>query len=164
MAAFVCTRCGKCCAALGRHIRIERRVGSRDFYCRLDIGNEHFPARVDRDYEAIFREGLKSQEDRRNSCPFLRKNPDGEGFICTIYASRPRICREFRCYRMLIRDRDGNEIGRVKGRRDLGTTDDPLRKIWDDEIKPISASDDNMWLKLVSAALVKAGYLTEICD
>jgi Fe-S-cluster containining protein len=139
-------------------------MGSRDYYCRLDIGKEIFPAHVEGEYAE--RSGDHSAKPAEDSpgCPFLRNDAEGKGFVCTIYATRPRICREFRCYRMIIRTRDGIEIGRVKGRRDLSAADEPLRKVWDTKIKPISAADDNVWLKQVSAALVRAGYLTEICD
>jgi hypothetical protein len=65
---------------------------------------------------------------------------------------------------MIIRTRDGIEIGRVRGRRDLSTADASLRQLWDNEIKPVRASDDSRWLEVVAASLGKAGYLAEICD
>jgi len=142
MATFDCDRCGKCCRSFGGFIRIERQAGRQDYYCRYAITGEVFPVHVASDFaEEIDDEytdhGL-SGGPNREGCIFLRKNPAGPGFVCAVYATRPRVCREFRCYRMLIRDRPGGEVrGRVIGTGDLRTGDEKLAAIWAEKIAPL---------------------------
>ena len=94
-------------------------------------------------------------------CPFMRKNLNGNGIACAIYASRPRICREFRCYRMVIHHRDGHACGRIMGRHDLKTADEKLAQIWKEEIAALPRQDDALWEKSVIAALAAYGYRGE---
>ena len=54
-----------------------------------------------------FLDQKKGSDTPEKKCAFLQKNPDGNGFVCTVYPTRPPVCREFRCYRMLIHNRDG---------------------------------------------------------
>ena len=100
------------------------------------IKNEVFLAHVEGDYTVYY--SPHSNEGKPvKGCPFLKKNLSGDGFTCAIYATRPQVCKEFRCYRMLIYDREGNECGRIMGTHDLKTTDKILEKIWKEEVAPI---------------------------
>jgi hypothetical protein len=94
-------------------------------------------------------------------CPFLKKNLSGEGFACAIYATRPRVCKEFRCYRMLIYDREGHECGRLMGTHDLRTTDKTLEKIWKEEVAPIPGPRDSNQEKRIIDILKALGYRGE---
>jgi Fe-S-cluster containining protein len=64
----------------------------------------------------------------------MRKNHEGKGFACAIYPTRPTICREFRCYRMLIHHPSSGETrGKVIGINELRTHDEnpaALRPRW----------------------------------
>jgi hypothetical protein len=81
--------------------------------------------------------GKKNPSDRKG-CPFLCKKPDGNKFACAIYPSRPPICREFLCYRMLISHTGSGEVrGRVIGKNELLTGDEVLRAIWNEKIVPL---------------------------
>ena len=91
----------------------------------------------------------------------MRKKPAGTGFACAIYATRPRICREFRCYRMLIYNPDGHECGRIMGPGELKTADETLAQIWKEKITPLPHNDDARWEKSVIAALAAYGYRGE---
>ncbi|KUG05735.1 hypothetical protein ASZ90_016833 [hydrocarbon metagenome] len=124
MATFVCTRCGKCCMSLGRHIRIERSISPVQHYVRDAISGEVTLVSIHPDNRALFSEGALE-----GGCPFLRKGGDAP-FTCTIYGMRPRICREFRCRTMVITGPDGEEAGYVKGRRTLVTSDPVLEALW----------------------------------
>ncbi|MDO8871557.1 MAG: YkgJ family cysteine cluster protein [Methanoregula sp.] len=160
MVAFDCTWCGKCCASFGAFIKIERQLTSRDYYCRYGIKNELFLAHIEGDYADS--QPLSSKEgEPAKGCPFMRKNPNGNGIACAIYITRPRICREFRCYRMLIFNRDSQECGRIMGPGELKTDDETLAQIWKEEIKPLPHHDDARWEKLVIAALAAHGYRGE---
>jgi len=160
MVAFNCSLCGKCCASFGAFIKIERQLTNRDYYCRYGIKNELFLAHIEGDYVDSHPPGSKDGEPVKG-CPFMRKNLDGSRIACAIYATRPRICREFRCYRMVIHHRDGQECGRIMGRHDLKTADETLSQIWKEKIAPLPRHDDACWEKSVIAIFTAYGYCGE---
>lgn len=163
MVAFDCTWCGKCCASFGAFITIERQLTSRDYYCRSGIKNELFLAHIEGDY-ADSQSPASQDGEPKKGCPFMRKKPDGNGIACAIYATRPQICREFRCYRMVIYNRDGHECGRIMGPGELKTADEPLAQIWKEEIALIPHNDDARWKNAVIAILAAHGYCGEAVE
>lgn len=140
MAKFDCNWCGKCCASFGEFIKIERQLTERDYYCRYGITNEIFPVHVqpafaDEIDEDFTDSGSLGNDPARKGCIFSRKNPGGKGFACAIYPTRPAICREFRCYRMLIHHPPTGELrGKVIGINELRTQDEILAALWKEKI------------------------------
>jgi hypothetical protein len=183
MVTFVCNGCGKCCTSLGAYIRIERQLTSVDYYCRNGITGEDFPVHVQPEYaDEIDEEFTSNQGNALGSpkgCIFMRKNPEGQGTVCAIYPTRPQVCREFRCYHMLIYDARGTVAGRMVGRHDIQTADPDLARIWSDEVRPLavaatsrkpadpshglipSSCSDPAWMQKVSAILASHGYRGE---
>jgi Fe-S-cluster containining protein len=139
MAEFVCTRCGKCCISLGRHIRIERSLSPIQHYCRIAITGEIVPVAIAPEHREIHAAG----ESEAGWCPFLRRTPD-KTFICTIYGSRPAICREFQCRTMVIYDRQGKEAGYVSGKSCLTTSDPLLLRLWNDLLRSGQSSPEQV--------------------
>ena len=169
MAAFICDRCGKCCVSLGQSITIERQLNDRDYYCRSKIDNAIFIARVDPAYrEEIadeFAEGKTPQAGAdKEPCRFLRKAPDGQGSCCVIYATRPDVCRTFRCYRMIVRNREGAICGKVIGKNTLRTEDPVLETIWNGEVLPVPCFDASAWARQVATVLAGHGYSAETVE
>jgi uncharacterized protein len=160
MAEFNCSGCGKCCASYGDFIKIERQLTSRDYYCRYGIKNEMFLAHVEDDFIESYPQDPDNGKPAKG-CPFMQKNLTGDGFTCAIYATRPRVCKDFRCYRMLIFDGDGHECGRLMARHDLRTTDETLARIWKEEIALLACDDGTRWMKLVIDTLAVHGYRGE---
>lgn len=141
MAKFECNWCGKCCASFGEFIKIERQLTERDYYCRYGITNEIFFVHVKPEFAREVREAFEETgghppaDGQKKGCIFMQKNPEGKGFACAIYETRPGICREFKCYRMLIHHMPGMELrGRVIGISELRTEDEVLAKIWKEKI------------------------------
>jgi len=139
MAKFDCDWCAKCCRSFGEFIKIERQVTERDYYCRYGITNEIFPVHVDPQFadeiDEEFAECGPGGNPDHKGCIFMRRNPGGPGFVCAVYATRPEICREFRCYRMLIHEHPKGEVrGRVIGINELKTQDEKLAAIWAEKI------------------------------
>ena len=140
MTKFDCNWCGKCCESFGEFIRIERQLSDRDYYCRYGITNEIFPVHVQPEFADEIDEDFtdmdpKGGDPARKGCIFSRKNPVGKGFACAIYPTRPNICREFRCYRMLIHHPQSGEMrGKVIGINELRTHDEILMAIWKEKI------------------------------
>jgi uncharacterized protein len=167
MTKFACDGCGKCCTGYGAFIRIERQLNDRDYYCRYSLGGDLFPAHTDSEYadeiadRYVERTGI--ERDGKKPCPFLCRNKSGQGFVCGIYTTRPPVCREFRCYRMLIYSRDGQLIGRVIGAGQISTSDESLAQVWNEQIAGVSHShppgaSDPVWEKQVIAILAAHGF------
>ena len=184
MVTFVCNGCGKCCTSLGAHIKIERQLTDPDYYCRNGITSEVFPVHVQPEFvdeiDEEFTSGQWGTSGSRTGCIFMRKNPEGPGTVCAIYPTRPPICREFRCYHMVISDSHGDVAGRMVGRVDIQTTDPVLARIWNDTIRPLAVEaasrtqpdtshslmpsplgSDPAWMQKVSAILASHGYRGE---
>ncbi|MCX6698204.1 MAG: YkgJ family cysteine cluster protein [Methanoregula sp.] len=140
MAKFECNWCGKCCQSFGEFIKIERQVTERDYYCRYGITNELFQVHVlpefaDEIDEEFIDMDEKGKKNPQKTCIFMRKNPEGKGFACAIYPTRPTICKEFLCYRMLIQHPPTGEIrGKIIGINELRTHDEVLAAIWKEKI------------------------------
>ncbi|MDD1716251.1 MAG: YkgJ family cysteine cluster protein [Methanolinea sp.] len=162
MAAFTCTRCGKCCISLGRHIRLERSHSPASHSCRVQITGELLPVQVHPEFRRLFLSKDPSSFEP-SWCPFLRRFEDGT-FVCTIYSSRPGICRTFRCCTMRIIHKGGSEAGRVKGRRDLQTEDPDLREIWNRDILPLGGLPDREFKEKAIQTLDQHGYRLEIME
>ncbi len=81
------------------------------------------------------------------------------GYTCTIYPTRPRQCRDFRCYHMIIRTAGGEICGRVKGRSDLITADEKLAKLWKEEVEPIPRENPAAWVRAVTSLLAQTGIV-----
>ena len=179
MAEFACNGCGKCCRSFGAFIRIERQMTDSDYYCRYGLTSEHFTVHVQPEYAdeiaGEFEETGGVPGAGEKACPFLRPNRGGEGSVCAIYTTRPPVCREFRCYRMLIYDvASGDVRGKVVGSYDLQTRDETLALLWKEKIAGLphplprqnavpftslsGSAGDREWTRLVQAILATHGY------
>ena len=140
MVKFECDLCGKCCASFGEFITVERQITDKDYFCRYGITDELFQVHVLPDYADEFASTFEEFHDvikknPRKGCVFTRQNPGGQGFICMIYPTRPTICREFLCYRMLIKHGQTGEIrGKLLGINELRTHDENLATLWKEKI------------------------------
>jgi Fe-S-cluster containining protein len=163
MAVFECDRCGKCCVSLGSLITIERQLSDREYYCRNKIDNTLFPVRVDPAYceeiaDEFERGDSAPSSPGKSPCRFLRKNREWEGTVCAIYATRPKICRDFRCYHMLIRNHDGAVCGYLIGKNTIRTDDVTLEKLWTGQVAEIPYGDPAAWKKMMTGILAEHGY------
>ncbi len=144
MVKFECNFCGKCCQSFGEFIKIERQITERDYFCRYGITNELFQVHVLPEFAEDIDEEFTSLDEKNTGtshkgCIFLRKNLHGKGFVCAVYPSRPSVCREFICYRMLIFHQQSGELrGKVIGINELKTQDEILAALWKEKIAHIS--------------------------
>ncbi|NLD56793.1 MAG: YkgJ family cysteine cluster protein, partial [Methanomicrobiales archaeon] len=77
---------------------------------------------------------------------------------CTVHHSRPEICRDFGCWRMLILDAGGKRAGRIMCQRFLASEDERLIRIFAEEIDLLPETDDAAWDERVNQVLTRAGY------
>ena len=168
MAAFECDRCGKCCSSFGSFITIERQLNDRDYYCRYSVTNDLFPVHVDAEYADEVSErnpptGGSGIHAGKKPCPFLCRTHEGDVPTCAVYATRPPVCREFRCYRMLVYDTNGRLAGKVIGAGEIRTSDEELARIWKEKIITIPhahppGANDPAWVTKVTGILAAHGY------
>lgn len=129
--------------SFGEFITIERQLTDRDYYCRYGITGEIFPVHVQPEFADEVADDFLEPNPAdpgfvRKGCVFMKENPGGKGFACAIYPTRPTVCREFRCYRMLIHHpASGETRGKVIGVNELRTQDENLMTIWNTRIAGI---------------------------
>jgi Fe-S-cluster containining protein len=155
--------------SLGPLIAIERQLNEQDYYCRNKIDNSLFLAHVDPAYSEEIADEFSGKNDNRSGsdkkpCGFLRKSCQGAGHHCAIYSTRPKICRDFRCYHMIIYNNDGKVSGRVIGKNTLRTDDTTLDNLWRERISPVLYTDTVLWNEKVSKILMENGYRADVVE
>jgi len=163
MAVFECKQCGLCCMNFGELIKIERELSDIEFYCRFLITNELFRARVMPEWREVFAD--KAEVDAHPAwCRFLRRSPEGRGFVCTIHDSNASICRDFRCCVMRIYNGTGIQVGKIGGNRSLFSEDEELKQIFREQVMGIQAGSLKDWLAKAGSLLSSAGYRVVVYD
>ena len=154
---FACNQCGECCSHLGLVHTIAEDLGNFRFLVRNQYTGERTVVAIDPDKIDLFRDQSIFAE-RPEACPFFRFVSAVARGYCTVHATRPEICRDYGCWRILILDREGNRAGRIKARRFLAADDTRLVRLFEEQIDPLDERDDKAWDELVTRVLVGAGY------
>jgi uncharacterized protein len=141
---------------MGEIISIREQVDFGKFRIMYTDGEERVVS-VDPDKMVLFRS--TGEEDRKSiACPFLR-NRGPHKRVCTVHASRPELCRNYVCSRILIVDHEGKRAGRVPpGTRLFTTENGSLLDIWRSSAGDAPESDDEQWEKFVEDIFTRAGY------
>jgi hypothetical protein len=163
MAVFECKQCGLCCMNFGELIRIERELSDVEFYCRFLVTNELFRARVMPEWRDAFADTAEVDEHKA-WCRFLRRMPDGKGYVCTIHDSNASICRDFRCCMMRIYDGSGTQVGKIGGNRSLLTEDEELKQVFRERVMDLPAGSMKEWLEGAARILSSSGYRVVVYD
>jgi Fe-S-cluster containining protein len=163
MAVFECKQCGLCCMNFGELIRIERELSDIEFYCRFLITNELFRARVMPEWREAFADTAEV-DSHPAWCRFLRRSPEGKGYICTVHETNASICRDFRCCVMRIYDGSGTQVGKVGGNRSLHTGDEALKAVFREKVMELRADTLKEWLSRAASVLSSAGYRVVVYD
>jgi hypothetical protein len=113
--------------------------------------------RVDPDKIALF-EDKSSLEGLPDACPFLRFDAESGKAWCTVHQTRPDICREYCCWRLLILDARGKRAGRVLYQRTFLSDNADLNRLWE-KVKPtLEGLSDTEWDDKVIRILTASGY------
>ena len=154
---FECIQCGECCSHLGLVHSIREDRGGGRFLLYNQYTGDLQEVVLDNDKVELFSD-TGTFEREPEACPFFRINAsDGKGY-CTIHATRPDICRDFSCWRLLVLDHAGRRAGRVMFIRTLVTEDPVLRNLWEGCIDTIDTPDDGLWEDRMIDTLARAGY------
>jgi hypothetical protein len=171
--ACKCCQCGSCCSNMRNvHTVIEER-GNHTFVVYNAYSGDVKEVRVDPDKIALF-DDKSSIAELPDACPFLRfETPRGSpapshGNIafdgekgkawCTVHLTRPEICRDYCCWRLLILDAQGRRAGRVMYRTTFLPDTDDLRRLWEEVQPTLNGLSGTEWDDAVISALTGAGY------
>jgi hypothetical protein len=141
---------------MGDIIGIDEQTGPDTYRIRFSATGEERTVTLDPDKKDLFlaRESVQSHP---MACPFLRFR-DSRAF-CTVHATRPGLCRQYGCFRVLILDNSGRHIGRVQdGSRIFSSLDHSLHELWDREITGADIPDEAAWEQWVRDVFTRAGY------
>ena len=154
---FICQMCGECCSSMGEVIGIKEEIGDLRFRIYYKITGEERIVSVDAGKEDLFhRKDIKKVSPM--ACPFLRESEQGT-VICTVHLTRPDLCRQYSCFRVLVLDAHGNRIGRiVAGTRYFITSDPELRTLWNSEVEGVTMADEGEWEDFIDRVCTSAGY------
>jgi Fe-S-cluster containining protein len=154
---FECQQCGECCHHMGQVHIIKEIIGEYEFLISNQYTGEKTMVIVDEDKHRIFVNKnifLKHPE----ACPFLRYREGETKAYCTVHITRPEICRDYGCWRLLILDASGSRAGRIMFQRTFFADDENLARLWKTAIDPIIEVDDALWDTRIRMILSCAGY------
>jgi hypothetical protein len=154
---FECLQCGECCHHMGQVHTIKETRGEFEFLVNNQYTGEKNSVVVDPDKHTLFAD-KRIFLDLPEACPFLRYNTDEGKAYCTIHLTRPEICKDYGCWRLLILDSQGHRAGRIMYQRTFLSDDANLTRLWKRCIDCIDESDDGIWEKKVTGILSGAGY------
>jgi Fe-S-cluster containining protein len=154
---FECSQCGECCSHLGLVHVIQDDYGDYRFLLNNQYTGEKTAVAVDPDKIALFYD-KSIFEERPEACPFFRYDQVLKKGYCTIHLTRPEICRDYGCWRLLILDSEGKRAGRIMCQRHLASEDEALTRLFEERINHLVEPDDAAWDERVIQLLVAAGY------
>lgn len=149
---FFCQQCGECCSIMGEVLSVSKDFGGYRFLVANRYTGEETPVEIDPDKHDLF----LHTESLPSACPFLRYRD--EKAFCTVHLTRPEMCRDFGCWRLLIIDRSGGRAGRVMYQRFFCSEEPSLALFWDENVRNLDEQDDQRWDDAVIEILSRAGY------
>jgi hypothetical protein len=112
---------------------------------------------VDQDRHQLFSDKSIFLE-QPEACPFLRYHREDGKAYCTVHLTRPEICRDYGCWRLLILNARGSRAGRIMYQRAFFSDDADLTRLWITCIDNLTETDDEVWEEKVTRILLNAGY------
>lgn len=137
--------------------RIIEECGDHTFVVHNHYTGDADTVRVDPDKIALF-EDKSSIEKLPGACRFLRFDAETKNASCTIHQTRPDICRDYCCWRLLILDANGKQAGRVMYRTMLVPDDEALGQLWERVHPRLEGLCGADWDDEVIRILTASGY------
>jgi Fe-S-cluster containining protein len=155
--SFECSRCGECCSHLGTVHEIKGECGNNHFLVNNLYTGEKTAVTIDPDKISLFLDRSTFLQ-YPEACPFYRVETASSTGYCTVHQTRPEICRDFQCWRMLILNSSGERAGRIMCQRFLASQDEALTHHFHEITSDPAGCDDADWDERVIRALFQAGY------
>jgi Fe-S-cluster containining protein len=154
---FECQQCGECCHHMGQVHTIWETRSNVEFVVNNQYTGEKTLVIVDQDKKDLFFD-KSIFLDEPAACPFLRYNKGDNKAYCTVHLTRPEVCRDYGCWRLLILNSQGRRSGRIMYRRAFFSEDVILTKVWNECIARLEEQDDELWDEKIISFLKDAGY------
>jgi Fe-S-cluster containining protein len=154
---FECQQCGECCHHMGQVHDIKETHNDFKFLVNNQYTNEKTVVIVDQDKHHLIADKSIFLE-LPEACPFLRYYPKDKKAYCTVHLTRPEICRDYGCWRLLILNSRGLRAGRIMYQRTFFSDDADLTLLWMTCIDNLTEPDDAIWEKMITKILINAGY------
>jgi hypothetical protein len=151
---FICQQCGECCSVMGDVLCILEKYNEDRFLLLNRYNGEKTPVTVDPDKKSLFRDAAPPP----GACPFLRHSRQTGLAYCAVHLTRPDMCKDFGCWRLLILDSSGKRAGRVMQQRFFAHDNDKLASLWETTIRDIDEPDTQRWDEAVIKTLGREGY------
>ena len=142
---------------MGQVHTIKEVLGEYEFLVDNIYTGEKTLVIIDQDKHPLFFDKSIFQE-QPEACPFLRYPSEDRKAYCTVHLTRPEICRDYGCWRVLILNSRGVRAGRIMYQRAFFSDDADLTRLWMMCIDPLTEPDDAIWDEEVTRILVNAGY------
>lgn len=149
---FYCEQCGECCSIMGEVLSVLEDFGDYRFL----LVNKYTGVKNRVEVDADKRELFMHEDALPAACPFLRYRDD-VGY-CTVHLTRPEMCRDFGCWRLLILDPFGKRAGRVMQARFFASDNPALVLLWEERIRDIDEPEQERWDEMVISILSREGY------
>ena len=101
---------------MGQIHKIKESRGDFEFLVNNQYTGEKTGVIVDSDKHNLFAD-KSIFLDQPEACPFLRYHPADRKAYCTVHLTRPEICRDFGCWRLLFLNSQGTRAGRIMYQR-----------------------------------------------
>lgn len=158
---YFCQQCGECCSVMGQVFSIVEKLDEYQFRFRNEYTGDTRVVEVAPHLRALFNSHSISAS-WENPCPFLRQDPDGRKAFCTVHLTRPDMCREYQCWRILVLDVQGNRVARVMDRCYLCIEDECIRESWEEFRENLNTRDIREWDSEVIRFFRDRGYLVRV--
>lgn len=142
---------------MGQVHMIEKTCGEFQFLVNNQYTGEKTKVNIDSDKHDLFSD-KSIFSDHPEACPFLRYHKGDRKAYCTVHQTRPEICRDYGCWRLLIVNSRGLRAGRIMYQRAFFSDDTDLTRLWKECIDPLVEPDDLVWDKKITRILINAGY------
>jgi hypothetical protein len=137
--------------------RIIEECGDYTFVVYNHYTGDADTVRVDPDKIALF-EDRSSIEGLPDACRFLRFDKETGKAWCTVHQTRPDICREYCCWRLLILDARGKRAGRVMYQTMFVPDNGAMSQLWE-RVKPtLEGLSGTEWDDTLIRILTASGY------
>jgi len=154
---YFCTQCGECCQHLGLVHVIAKQIKDDEFLLRNEYTGEINHVFIDPDKKELFLD-KSIFETYPDSCPCFRFQKTEKKGYCTCHLTRPTICHDYNCWRILILDQTGARVGRIMGWRHLCAEHEDIGMIWEDNSQRLSSLSDSEWDIAVIRLFQMHGY------
>ena len=153
---FECLQCGECCHHMGQVHTIRETLGEFVFLVNNEYTGEKNTVVVDPDKQSLFAD-KSIFLNHPEACPFLRYRADDGKAYCSVHLTRPEICRDYGCWRLLILDSQGQRAGRIMYQRTFLPDDAELILLWKRRIDSLNEPDDVKWDLEIARILTSSG-------